>query len=328
VNTRRTRPNPRSSPRNQHTSIGRRGTPGILELDRFSSLDLQRWKRLSKDLDRLHSLLYFGFVEQRNVLRTELLEALQAPAFPPFKFQGWVRILPYRYCLSPLSARGSLNGTGGRFNAGHDIPSHVVAPWPALYLAEDFDTAFREKYGNARNDARGALKPEELALQKPESITSVRLHGQISRVFDLTDAAKLKPFCDVLARCKMPREVADVLRRLKIKRKEITTIKTPAQLQAAVMAHHWRQWPVQFEVPAHGQVLASLLIAAGYEAILYRSSKSDKRCLAVFPCNIGSNDTWIELAPDYPEQVDHARLDLDTAPNLSGVAIRVDQSPT
>lgn len=322
MNARRRRHKSAASPRNQRPVVVGHGTPGILELDRFSSLDLQRWQRVSKDLDRLHSLLYFGFVEQRNVLRKELLAALQAPTFTSFEFQNWVRIIPYRYCLSPLSAQGSLNGIGGRFNVGYDIPSHVVAPWPALYLAENFDTAFREKYGNARDDARGALKPEELALQKPESITSVRLCGQISRVFDLTDTAKLKPFCDVLARCKMPREVADVLRRLKIKRKEITTIKTPAQLQAAVMAHHWRQWPVQFEVPAHGQVLASLLIAAGYEAVLYRSSKSDKRCLAVFPCNIGSNDTWIELAPDYPEQVDHSRLDMDSAAALSGMPQR------
>lgn len=322
MNARRRRHKSAASPRNQHAATGGRGTPGILELDRFSSLDLLRWQRLSKDLDRLHSLLYFGFVEQRNVLRKELLAALQAPAFAPFEFQDWVRIIPYRYCLSPLSARGSLNGIGGRFNAGRDIPSHVVAPWPALYLAENFDTAFREKYGSARNDLRGPLKPEELALQTPESITSIRLNGQISRVFDLTDTAKLKPFCEALARCKMPREVAVVLRRLKIRQREITIVKTPAQLQAAVMAHNWRQWPVQFEVPAHGQILASLLIAAGYEAIVYRSSKSDKRCLAVFPSNIGSNDTRIELAPGYPEQVDHSRLDMDSATALSGMSFR------
>ena len=294
-------------------------TRGILELERFTEVDLTRWDRLSRDLDRLHSLLYFGFVEQRNALRKELLSALQEPECAPFPFHNWARIIPYRYCLSPLSAEGSLRGVGGRFNIGKDVPTHIATAWPALYLAEDFETAFREKYGCERSDVSGALTPEELALQKPENITSVMLRGSVQRAFDLTNLKTLKPFCDVLAKCKMPKEVAEILRRLKIDRKKVTVVKTPAQLCKSVMAHNWRQWPVQFEVPAHGQILASLLVAAGYEAVLYQSSKSGRRCLAVFPCNLGSRETYIELMPDYPEQVECARLDMDSAPELSGI---------
>lgn len=297
-------------------------TRGILELERFSEVDLTRWDRLSRDLDRLHFLLYFGFAQQRSTLRKELLSALQEPECAPFAFQNWARIIPYRYCLSPLSAEGSLIGVGGRFNVGQDVPAHIIPSWPALYLAEDFETAFREKYGCSRSDVTGSLTPEELALQKPENITSVKLSGSVERAFDLTNPKALKPFCDVLASCKMPKEVSEVLRRLKIDRRKVSVVKTPAQLCTAVMAHNWRQWPVQFEVPGHGQVLASLLVAAGYEAVLYPSSKSDKRCLAIFPSNLGSRETYIELMPDYPQQVEYARLDMDSAPVLSGMAYR------
>lgn len=296
-------------------------TRGILELDHFTRVDLERWGRLSRDLDRLHHLLYFNFAEQRSTLRKELLAALQEPDCAPFQFENWVRILPYRYCLDPLSAAGSLTNFGGRFNIGRDVPGDVASPWPALYLAENFETAFREKYGQSRQDVAVGLSPEELALQKPESITSVRVHGHIERVFDVSDDTALKPFCEVLRRCRMPAEIPKLLGRLKIGKNKIQLVRSPSQLRRAVMAHTWRQWPAQFEVPAHGQILASLLIDAGYEAVLYPSAKSGHRCLALFPCNIGSAGTFVELMPDYPERVEHARLDLDSALELGDLPI-------
>jgi len=296
------------------------GTRGVLELDRFTEIDLERWNRLSHELDRLHNLLYFGLAGQRGAMRKEILSALQEVDSRPFRFENWVRILPYRFALEPLSAAGSLTGVGARFNAGRDLPKDVMSPWPALYLAENFETAFREKYGRPRDEVSDGLASEELALQKPESIASVVVHGNVERVLDLSDDKALEPFCAVSRRCRMPGDVPHILHQLKIDRKRISLVRTPAQLRQVVMAPNWRQWPVQFEVPAHGQILASLLIEAGYEAVLYLSSKSDKRCLALFPCNLGSAATFVELTPGYPKQVKHSRLDLDTASMLDGSA--------
>ncbi|MGH8051052.1 MAG: RES family NAD+ phosphorylase [Arenimonas sp.] len=294
------------------------GTDGVLELDRFTSTDLERWNRLSETLDYLHSELHYGFESQRNTLRKELIEALQSIPAAPFDFKQWCRVVPHRYSLIPLSAAGSLFSVGGRFNIGRDIPTDVRAPWPALYLASDPETALREKYGLSRNGSIGGLTREELALMPRQSHTTVVLNGHIEQAFDLTDLRALVPFCKVLAKFKMPHGVDNAMRRLRIDRRKVRLVRTPAQLQKAVMASNWRQWPIQFEVPAHGQIFASLVIAAGYEAIRYPSSKSGQHCLAIFPQNIASSRTYIELADSAPPETAITRLDMGTADACCG----------
>jgi RES domain-containing protein len=292
------------------------GTDGVLELDRFSGSDLDRWNRLSQTLDALYNQLYFGFEAQRNTVRRELIEALQAAGSKPFDFHRWCRIVPHRFSLMPLSAAGSLRGVGGRFNVGVDIPGDVRSPWPALYIAADPETALREKYGLTGQS--NGLTREELALTPWESHTVVMLNGHLEQVFDLTDLPLLAPLCKVLGKFRMPHGIDDSLRRLHIDRKKVSLVRTPSQLQRVVMAPNWRQWPVQFELPAHGQIFASIVVAAGYEAIRYRSSKSGEHCLAVFPQNFASSLSYIELADPAPPETKHVRLDLDSVVDCSG----------
>ena len=292
------------------------GTDGVLELDRFSGADLDRWNRISQTLDALYSQLYFGFEGQRNTVRRELIDALQAGGSTSFDFQRWCRVVPHRFSLMPLSAAGSLRGVGGRFNVGVDIPGDVRSPWPALYIAADQETALREKYELVGHS--NGLTREELALTPWQSHTVVMLNGHLEQVFDLTDLPALGPLCKVIGRFKMPHGIDDSLRRLHIDRKKVSLVKTPSQLQRAVMAPNWRQWPVQFELPAHGQIFAALVVAAGYEAIRYRSSKSGEHCLAVFPQNFASSLSYIELADPAPPETEHVRLDMDSAMQSSG----------
>jgi hypothetical protein len=305
------RRNPRTGP--PQLACNTQGTNGVLELDRFTNADLERWNKLSATLDYLHNQLHYGFESQRNSLRKELIEALQFTPAIPFDFNRWCRVVSHRYSVVPLSAAGSLFSVGGRFNVGRDIPTDVRAPWPALYLASDSETALREKYGMSRNGNSGGLTREELALMRHDSHTTVMLNGHIEQVFDLTDLKALVPFCKVLSKFKMPHGVDNAMRQLRIDRKKVRVVRTPAQLLKAVMANDWRQWPVQFEVPAHGQILASLVIAAGYEAIRYPSSKSGEHCLAIFPQNIADARTYIELADAPPPEAKITRLDMDTA---------------
>lgn len=291
------------------------GTRGVHELERFSHADLDRWNRLSKSLDILHSDLYYGFESQRSAYRQELIAALLVPGFKSFEFENWFRIVSYRYALSPLSPEGSLYGVGGRFNVGKDIPSDLRASWPALYLASDVETARREKFGLARKSGKSGLSAEDLALMRPESLAEIRVNGRIDKVFDLSDLPSLAPFCKVLSRFRMPKRAEDEARKLHIDRRKIRVVRTPRQLLLAVMNPSWRAWPVQFELPAHGQILASLLIAAGYEAVKYPSAKSGQDCLAVFPQNIFSPNTWITVSDPAPEQATWTRIDMSTMPD-------------
>lgn len=288
------------------------GTRGVLELDRFTRVDLDRWRELSRALDELNGQLYYGFEAQRSAYRSELIEAIQSAASAPMVCMNWCRVVAHRYSLDPLSPLGSLTGVGGRFNVGRDVPLDVRAPWPALYLAEDQETALREKFGLSRENAPGGMTREEMALLPKVSYSVVMVNAHLERVFDVTDLASMAPLCSLLAKFKMPEAVDAARRRLHIDKRQITKVRTAQQLQKVVMQSDWRKWPVQFDLPAPGQILGGLVLAAGFEAIRYASVKSGEQCLAVFPQNLDSRESYVELADAAPAETKRRRLDAES----------------
>lgn len=293
------------------------GVPNLLELDRFSEADLERWNKLSKDLDELSAALYSGVEPQRQRYHDELIAALQSVPPAPLDFTGWVRLVTLRYADTPLAATGSLKGWGGRFNIGLDIDKAMRAPWPALYIASDHETAYREKFGIAKDDHVDGLTAQELALQPDGSYSAIRLDGHLSLVFDIEQGA-LEPICKVLRKISLPAEAVELRARLKIPRQQVAMIRTAARLMHEIMVVNWRTWPAQFGNPAVSQTLAGLLLDAGYEAISYPSTKGSGKCVAVFPHRLASETSFVELADAAPASVRHKRLDLSTAEALCG----------
>jgi RES domain len=305
-----TPPRPRSPARPVHAL-------GILELERFSQENLTRWNAVSKDLDELQWVLYFGVQPEQRRLRAELLAALSLTPPLTVPFARWTRVVTYQYSAEPLSAAGSLHAYGGRFNPGTDLDPGTLNPWPALYIAEDTETALREKFQMAAGDTVGGLKPDELALTGATSYASVAVSGTLNRVFDMTTQAHLKAIAKVLGRIRMPSQARDIQRRLHIKHRDLWMVTTGQQLHDAVLAQNWRTLPVQFGLPAPSHTLAELIRASGFEAILYRSTKGQGRCLAVFPDQLTSG-SFVELADAAPAAVERPRLDIDSADELSG----------
>jgi hypothetical protein len=250
---------------------------GLLELDRFSKADVDTWNARSKDLDELHDLLFFGVEPQRLRLREQLLEALQSMPAPSFSLEKWFRIVTYRYSLSPLSAAGSLNGVGGRFNVGIDVDKSNT-PFPALYLAGDFETAYREKWQIPSGQKINGLAPEELALVDQRSTSTVLINGHVERVFNIGGPLNLAPFCKVLREMAMPNRVHTLMRRLKTPDKSVYMVKTPKQLLHELRMQNWRAWPVQFGLPSPSQIFGQLIREAGFEGILYPSTKGGGAC--------------------------------------------------
>ena len=294
------------------------GTPptkGILELDRFSAESLERWGELSADLDELQDILYFNLEPERRRRRPELLKALQEIQADSLELVNWVRIVDYRWTLHPLSAAGSLASIGGRFNAGAEIDSRTFDPWPCLYLASDHATAYREKFQIEAGQTVDGLSPEELALSPGNSHTTVVLHGKLSRVFQLT-AETLGPLARVLGKIKMPERAERIKKKLKFKPADLRMLTTGKQLHDAAALQNWRVLPIQFGLPAPSQILAELIRAAAFEAIAYQSSKSGKKCLAVFVDRLAPG-SFVELAGNAPAGV-ISRLDETTAEALAG----------
>lgn len=292
--------------------------PDLLVLDRFSEADVETWNRVSRELDELNQELYFATEPARRKRRDELIEALNVRPAQPFEFERWARIVEVCWADTPLSSAGSLRGFGGRFNVGIDVEASSIHPFPAFYVASCSETAYREKYQLARGTgSTGGLTPEELALNV--STATFFMSGRIERVLDVTDPFAIAPVCRVLKKIPLPAKAVRIARRLRISKGAVNMIKTPRGLQRAVMQQNWTTWPSQFGLPSPSQILAELAIAAGYEAIRYRSSKNaDGRCLAIFSANLGSANTFVELADPSAPSVKHRRLDLESAEELTG----------
>lgn len=292
--------------------------PSLLELDRFSKADLDRWNSLSKDLDELQAILYAGVEPQRQRHHAELIGALRSVPCAPMDFAGWVRMVTLRYADAPLAAAGSLKNFGGRFNIGADIDNAIRSPWPALYIASDQETAYREKFGMAKDDRIDGLSAEELALTLGGSYSAIRLDGHLELVFDLAQERALDPVCRVLRKISLPAEAVRLQKRLKIPGRPVAMIRSAARLIHQVLVVNWRSLPAQFGNPAVSQILAGLILDAGYEAIRYPSTKGDGECVAVFPHRLASDASYVTLADDAPESVRQIRLDLSTADDLCG----------
>lgn len=293
---------------------GRVGPPGLIELERFTESTLKQWKTYSQDLDELQQTLFFGVRPEQQRLQQEIIAALREAVPVGVELDGWCRIVPYRYSMEPLSCAGSLQGVGGRFNAGIDLDADTLAPWPALYLAADYQTAFREKFQLPQGAHQDGLTPEELALEHLSSHAAVVIAGRLHRVFDMTSVDTVAPVAKVLRRIKIPTKA----RQLDLKlRTGARMVRTGQDLHDAACNHNWRTLPVQFGLPAPSHVLASWIRSAGFEAIQYRSTKGAGNCVAVFPGLIGA-DSFVELRDPAPESLKHARLDTDTAEALSG----------
>ena len=261
-----------------------------MELDRFSEANLNRWREISNDLDELQSVLYFNLVPERRRHRDDLLQAVATATPLSLELKSWARIVTYRYSNAPLSCAGSLQAYGGRFNAGVDLDQDVgMGPWPALYVGSDYETAFREKF-QLSSDARvSGLSPEELALQQGQSHSAVFVNGHLSRVFDMRTPAALEGIARVLGRIRMPARAKDLKKKLSIPPGGITMILNGRSLYKAMVEQNWRQMPVQFGLPAPTHIIAELLRAAEFEAVLYHSTKGPGDCLAIYPDKLSSD---------------------------------------
>ena len=290
-------------------------TKGVLELDRFNEAALETWTELSADLDELQDILYFNLEPERRRLRPDLLKALQITQPTHLEIENWVRIVDYQWTMYPLSAAGSLTGIGGRFNVGTDLDSRTFDPWPALYLAADHATAFREKYQIAAGQLVEGLTPEELSLGHGQSHSTVVLHGKLSRVFQLTPET-LAAVARVLGRIKMPERAERIKKKLNIKPEDLRMLTTGKQLHDVVALHNWRVLPIQFGLPSPSQILSELIRAADFEAIAYQSSKGGGVCLAVFVDRLAPG-SFVEVTDKAPAGA-ITRLNEATAEELAG----------
>ena len=160
-------------------------------LDTFSIADIRSWRRRSRHVIEFYQYYFSVLESQRRPIIDEPRASL-ASHTSPFTFRGWVRIVSYKYTLESLSGQGSvLSVPGGRFNIG-DIDKMRFPAFPALYIAEDFETSFREKFCLSKDEKQGGLSSLDLALAGKEPITTVYIGGNVESVLDINSNSSLR----------------------------------------------------------------------------------------------------------------------------------------
>lgn len=156
--------------------------------------DIPKYKELFEQRAQFHWEFYSELALLRSRIYEELKTSLRERA-EPFDFSKWQRAVKYKYCLSPLSTKGSLVDPGGRFNIG-EIDRARFPVFSALYLASNKRTALAELLG--REGPANSFSAEELALTKPTSITVVSVSGKLESALDVRDVKNLARFANLI----------------------------------------------------------------------------------------------------------------------------------
>ncbi|MFT3790389.1 MAG: RES domain-containing protein [Rudaea sp.] len=281
-------------------------------MERFSDLGLQQWRH-GWDLYRdLYAELYYGFEVQRIRHADELRDALHTTASRNLEIIDWGRIVDYRHSLSPLSVAGSVSTEGGRFNIGRRLDATSFTPFPALYIGENYPTAYAEKYSIRDDEKRDGLTADELVLRKPSSFNFVRVKGFLELYVDIGNVETLSAVAKVIAKFKMPERVLKIARSLK--RAPPFKVASATALRTQLLMKQWNTLPIHFDLPSNSQIFGRLVNGAGFHGVLYPSARTKLgRCLALYPQNWKGSKSFISVADPAPKEATLVHIDHDTA---------------
>ncbi len=274
-------------------------------LDSFSAEDLDRWEAQKEKILRYHWDLYSALAYERHKIADQLRVALLEATRSPYEFNGWQRQVRYKYCLTPLSPKGSLIEPGGRFNIP-DVNPDQIPPFPALYIAENKETTLQES--GQHNNPSQVLSGLDLALIKKESIAIIAVKGKLESIIDLHHPQSLRIFLDLIKRFNIPNHLYETAKKIGLK--PALTVGSINALMNSLLEPEWRSWCMQFDIPANCQIFGQMVANAGITGILYPSKFTKKKCLAIYPQNFDS-ESFIAVEGDTPEGI-MSRLDAHT----------------
>jgi hypothetical protein len=226
----------------------KRTIPSWMLLESGFIKDIEKLKKFGEKYTQFHWHYYFYLALQRGKILPEIKESLLGAIVKDFNFSKWQRVIGYKYSNNPFSVAGSLKDIGGRFNIGDIGPE--FNPFPALYIASNKETGLQE-YLCQKIDDSSREKALSFALADTTSLTNVSLSGNLSSIIDLRNPKKLQPFIDLIKGF----TVSDFLvKAAKEINEPITIIRDIPTLLFALEFHNWRLWPMQFDVPATGQI--------------------------------------------------------------------------
>jgi hypothetical protein len=266
-------------------------------LDVTSVNEIRDFKQKSDQWYKYHNEYYGALAFERTKIREQLQDALKRNASSNYAIEKWSRVVKFKYSLAPLSSKGSVaTVAGGRFNIGDIDPLRYPA-FPALYLAEDGETARLEVYG--RGDKSGKISAYDFALENENSHSLVRVSGRLESVLDLTKPGCLKDYFKLIQPIKFPKYLIKTARILGLPTPR--TVKTDEQLLKSIFSQQWRFHPIQCDIPSNSQILGQLAFSAGLQGIIYPSQRGGRLCAALFPQNFNLSESFLEIIDPIPQ---------------------------
>lgn len=278
--------------------------------------DIRRYKQRYEAILDYH-YEHYTFFQNARAKRLDAIKASLLKHTKTFKFTSWHRVFDLKFIENPLSTRGSiLNDPGGRFNIG-DINELKFTKFNALYLAENYETAYRER--NQIEPAKHldcGLSSDDLSLSNKGSSVDLLLEGQLESVIDLTDEHILTDFYNEIKTIKLPPLLEKKSKMLNIQ--TMYHVKSHQELRKSILLNDWRPIPALLDIPANSQIFGHLIHTCLIEGIIYPSKMSStKQCLAVFPKNFANSNSFIRIQDmDKPPNIKFTELNAETYENL------------
>ncbi|TAK73417.1 MAG: RES domain-containing protein [Gammaproteobacteria bacterium] len=277
-------------------------------LDEINPHAIKTWiKRHQKIVDYTAQHHAF-FASRRSQVMEKLRRVLRDEQKEYVLDNPWSRIVSQQYSNTPLSTTGSvLSMPGGRFNIGK-IDTERFPQFPALYLAEDMQTAYLESVGLTQNESINGLTTNELAVAG--NFSHFQITGQVAQILDLTKEETLVNFYELIKDIELPIYFRREAKNLGIN--PPLPVNSLKQLYDTIFAEDWRFAPMQLDIPANSQILGQIARSAGLEGILYRSVRCRHLSLCLFPDNFKNSESCIEIVGEAADTVIDRRLDKNT----------------
>lgn len=263
------------------------------ELERISHKELKSYQKRLTDLNTYLREHYQYFAEQRKNVFDSLKDAIRGNC-DAYQFKYYQRTTSFKYSLNPLSARGSVQSEGGRFNIGNISPN--LPKFPALYLAKDKETAIKEAYQIGTMGNNQGLSNKDLALMNENSLCIIAVNGSLEQVLDLNDKDNLKNFFEVIKHIKLPKALLNKAKKLNVN--PYPEIKSLMELYNTIFEENYKIHSSLFDLPSNSQILGHIAFEAGIHAIKYPSKFTGKNCLAIYPENFEFSDSYVQLNLD------------------------------
>jgi RES domain len=283
-------------------------------LDAFTQQQMHLWESQGDILQRLSDRVYFELERQRAQKYDALCGSLRSAPSIAVDVTNWARVTDWRWNLTPLSAAGSLNGIGGRFNIGNDLDRARNQAFPCLYIAENVDTALGEYFGGSLSSTTTGLSLSEFALRRATSFTTFLLRGQLVQVLDLRSDKLLGAFADIIKGFDISQDTKSAVLNAGLPPRAIMRSAKEMYKQLLAPPSEWRLEPQAYGSPAACQIFGRFVQDAGLEGILFPSQQGSGSCLAVYPVNFRASDGHIEAVGAVPEGATHTILDKDHLP--------------